>query len=129
MLSAEARQSSDLREVLPRVLMFPRKKTGPGRLLDPDAALPDRWIFTIRFLNELEHNHKCEPSEALEKIRCEMDTSVADKDDKTHWVWLTEELGLAERPKSNAEWRAAGRAFYSPWVALVEKPPGDHAPR
>jgi hypothetical protein len=121
MLSDEAKQSSDLREILPRLLLFPKRKSGPGHPLGPDGRPGDRTIFTIKFLCKLEDNRECEPSEALEKIRDEMDTSVADKDDKTHWRWLIEELGLTKRPKTNAEWRAAGRAHYVSTYAGVDE--------
>jgi hypothetical protein len=83
--------------------------------LDPDAAPEDRLFFTIKFLSKLAENDESEPSQALEAAQCEMDTPVADKDDETHWSWLTEELGLTERPKTSAEWLAAGSAYYFPF--------------
>jgi hypothetical protein len=130
MLSDGARQCSDLREILPRVLLFPKKKKrGPGRLLDPNAAPEDRMLFTIKFLCKLAENDECEPSEALEEARREMDASVADKDDKTHWSWLTQELGLTDRPKTKGEWLAAGSAHYFPFYALVVESYRDHATR
>jgi hypothetical protein len=115
MLSDEARQRSDLRKVLPRVLLFPKKKKrGPGRLLDPDAAPEDRIILTIKFLCKLAENNECEPGEALEEALHDMDVSVGDKSDKTHWTWLTEELGLTEIPQTSAEWLDAGNTHYFP---------------
>jgi hypothetical protein len=116
MLSDEVRQCSDLRQILPYVLGFrlAKKKPGPGRLLDPDAASEDRALFTIKFLCKLKENDQCGPSEALKAAQRKMDASVADKDDKTHWSWLTEELGLTDRPKTKAEWLAAGDACYKP---------------
>src|SRR6266446_3891554 len=44
MLSEEASQSPDLRQVLPSILGF-RMKRGPGRPLDPDADGPDKMLF------------------------------------------------------------------------------------
>jgi hypothetical protein len=130
MLSDEVRQCPDLREILPHdILLFPKKKSGPGRLLDPDAAPDDRTLFTIKFLCKLEQNREWQPSKAFEETQCEIDVSVGDKDDKTLWRWLTEELGLPRRPKTNAEWRAAGRARYFPFLNLVEEEYRDLARR
>jgi hypothetical protein len=86
-------------------------------------------MFTIKFLCQLAQNHDCEPLEALREAREEMDQSFADKEDNTHWRWLTEELGLAERPKTNEEWRAAGDACNLPFYILIEKWYRDHAHR
>jgi hypothetical protein len=132
MLSDEVRQCSDLRKVLPHVLGFPKRTSGPGRLLDPnprDPKLEDRADFALKFISKLEQNHECEPTEAFEEAQREMDTSVADMDDKTLWRWLTEELHLTRKPKTNAEWRAAGRALHIPFVDLIEKAHRDLARR
>jgi hypothetical protein len=128
MLCEEARQSSDLRAVLPHVLGFPKKSRGPGRLLDPDAGPADRTIFTMKFLIKLAQNHECKPLEALREACDEMDPSFADdKEDNTLWGCLTEELGLAERPKTNEEWRAVGDAHFFPFYVLIEEWYRDHA--
>jgi hypothetical protein len=124
-----ARQCSDLREVLPRVLLFPKKKRGPGRLLDPDAALEDRMLLTIKFLCKLKENAECEPEEALQEALHDMDVSVGDKSDETHWTWLTEELGLTERPKTTAEWVDAGNTHYFSFYKLVVESYDDHVAR
>jgi hypothetical protein len=76
MLNDEVRKCSDLREVLPHVLLFPKKKSGPGRPLDPDAEPDERKLFTIKFIRKLEDNHECKPSEALKEVQGEMDTSL-----------------------------------------------------
>jgi hypothetical protein len=130
MLCDEVRQSPDLRAVLSYVLgfKFVKKSPGPGRLLDPNAAPEDRMTFTIIFLGKLAENHECEPSEALREACNKMDPSFADdKEDNTLWGYLTEELGLAERPKTNEEWRAAGDARFFPFYVLIEEWYRDHA--
>jgi len=45
MLSSKAREIDDLREVLPWVLGFPRKR-GPGKLLDPDPTQRKRILLS-----------------------------------------------------------------------------------
>jgi hypothetical protein len=124
MLSDEVRQCSDLRKVLPHVLGFPKKRRGPGRLLDPYSVPDDRAIFAMKFLCKLGHDREPEP--AFEEACNEMDASFACAEEDTLWGWIMEELGLAEKPKTNAEWHAAARAHYFPFFALVKQWSREH---
>jgi hypothetical protein len=119
MTADSAKKSKDLRKVLPNILGFPKKKTGPGRLLDPSSVPEDRAIFALKFLCKL--NQEREPSQALAEACSEMDTSFADSAEETLWGWILEELCLTKKPRTKAEWHAAATARYLPFYILVEE--------
>jgi hypothetical protein len=98
MLSSEARAASDLREVLPSILGFPRKR-GPGKLLDPDADPRDTLSFACRFLREIAEGR--ELSDALKEAA--VATNCEATDDKTLRHWIQENFGLKEWPRDRRE--------------------------
>jgi hypothetical protein len=119
MTADSARTNPDLRKVLPKILGFPKKKRGPGRLLDPYSVPEDRMIFAVKFLCKL--GQKREPRQALVEACSEMDADFADAaEEETLWSWILEELCLTKKPETNAEWHDAARARYLPFFVLVE---------
>jgi hypothetical protein len=120
MTAEAARKNPDLRKVLPSILGFPKKKRGPGRLLDPNSVPEDRAIFALKFLIKLKQGR--EPSQALAEACSEMDASFADNaGEETLWSWILEELCLTKKPRTKAEWHAAATARYLPFYILVEE--------
>jgi hypothetical protein len=120
MTSKKARQAPDLREVLPSLLGFPKKKRGPGRMLDPGPD-PNRSLFASAFAVEIARGR--EPSEAFAAAAtCKaLDPASVGKEEKTMWGWLMAEFELTDRPKTNAEWRTAIDAIYRPIFESVFK--------
>jgi hypothetical protein len=117
LLSDNARRAPDLRQILPSILGFPKKR-GPGRPLDPDAGTLVRLDFALKFALEIELGR--EPRDAF-ATACHVLPEDADADDKTLWRWLKQEFGLNYAPGTNAEWRAAARAHYGPFIHMIEK--------
>jgi hypothetical protein len=118
MLSGDARQSPDLRQILPSILGFPRKKRGPGRPLDPDAGL-DRFHFALKFALEIALGR--ERGEALANACNVLPENRAGADEKTLWRWLKQEFNLKHTPSTDAEWLAAARAHFGRFIKLIEK--------
>jgi len=117
MLSEKARQSNDLRKLLPSVLGFPAKR-GPGRPLDPDRDQDDKSIFAIRFAIEIEKGKK--PSIARREATKYLPESRVDKiDDKTLQRWLREIFDLANTPRSITEWKSVMRVYYGSFYNLI----------
>jgi hypothetical protein len=101
----DKRGTSDLREVLPEVLDFPKKR-GPGKLLQagPDE---DKISFTRKFVNYIMQGR--DPKTAR-KEACNRTFSrkVADKvDDKTLVHWLVDTMGLVKKPQNANQWKTA----------------------
>jgi hypothetical protein len=99
MLSDEARAASDLRKVLPSIFGFPRKSSGPGRLLDPDTDPRDTLSFALRFLRKVAEGH--ELPDALKEAS--IDTNCECADDKTLKHWVCENFGLKSWPRDRAQ--------------------------
>jgi hypothetical protein len=117
----DARQSADLRKVLPSIFGFPAKR-GPGRPLDPYPGTLDREFFALRFAVEIAKGR--EPPDALVEACNVLDARRADKDDKTLWRWLKAEFELSDTPRTNAEWQTAAVvhvARCARFVALIEE--------
>ena len=63
MESDEAKETDDLREVLPKIFGFPKRR-GPGKLLNPGNNNPNRYLFAMRFKSLLMQKGQ-EPKQAI----------------------------------------------------------------
>jgi hypothetical protein len=120
MSSADARAATDLRKVLPKIMGFPAKPSGPGRPLDPDGGKPDDAILlAILFATEIERGLR--PSAALRKAAAHDDlpADVTSRDERTLLRWVMQAVGLERRPRTSAEWREALRSHLGDLGALV----------
>jgi hypothetical protein len=119
MTSDDAKAATDLREVLPRIMGFPAaERHGPGRRLDPHGGRYDAMSLAILFAIEIEHGLK--PSEALRKAAAGLPPDITNRDERTLWRWLMQEVGLKRRPSTNAEWRAALRSHFKASLSLLD---------
>jgi hypothetical protein len=108
MVSEDTVQASDLRKILPEVLGFPRKR-GPGSLLKPDGDAAKYFESAVVFATEIENGAK--PSAALRTASEYLDKKVADKiDDKTLRSHIKKLFGVANAPRTNADWKREIRA-------------------
>jgi hypothetical protein len=102
----DKRDASDLRAVLPQVLGFPKKKPGPGKLLQPGPD-EDKISFTREFVNYILQG---DDPKTARKEACNHTFSrkVADKvDDKTLVHWLVDTMGLVKTPQNAKQWKTA----------------------
>src|SRR5262249_50095624 len=115
--SPEARESRDLRKILPWVFGFPslfgadKRKRGPGNLLDPNAGGSPNMRFPLRFALRLELG---EGPPAAMRNACNdiFDDETASADDKTLRRWLMKDFGLKIWPRSEAEWKEITQRHY-----------------
>jgi hypothetical protein len=116
-----ARQASDLREVLPWVFGFSKKKSGPGNLLDPDHDPYDKPLFALKFAIMILVGEK--PSTALRNVCNEhLDQKRADKiDEKTLRSWLVKAFDLKKWPRTNAKWQPIVHKHYFALKTLLEE--------
>jgi hypothetical protein len=121
--SDRARQTSDLREVLPWVFDFTKKKAGPGNLLDPDYDPDDKQLLAINFAINLEEGEKL--STALEKAAEEvLGQERAEKiADKTLKSWICKVFDLKEWPAGATadDWKRIAHEHYEANWALIEE--------
>jgi hypothetical protein len=121
--SDRARQASDLREVLPWVFDFTKKKAGPGNLLDPDHDPDDKLMLALKFATNLEEGEKL--STALENAAEEvLGQERAEKiAAKTLKSWICKVFDLKEWPaRATAdEWKRIAREHYGAERALIEE--------
>ncbi len=100
----DKRDASDLRAVLHEVLGFPKKKPGPGKLLQPVPNV-DKISFTRKFVNYVLQG---DDPKTARKEACNRTFSlkVADKvDDKTLVHWLVDTMGLVKIPQDASQWK------------------------
>jgi hypothetical protein len=101
MRSPEAKESKDLRKVLPWIVGFPPKAERRGHALR-EGQSDEQMRFAEEFSSEIEKGAK--PTDALHNA-CSV--LLIDKaDDKTLRGWVKEYFELTSWPRSNAEWRA-----------------------
>jgi hypothetical protein len=118
MLSEKAKQSNDLRKILPSILGFPANR-GPGRPLDPDRDPDDKLMFALHFAIEIEKGKK--PSVARRQASTFLSQSRSDKiDDKTLQRWLKDEFDLESAPRTITEWKSVMRAHYGSFYNLIQ---------
>jgi hypothetical protein len=101
MLSGRARQTGDLRELLPWVIGFPKKR-GPGNSLDPDRAL-DEISFTLEFVLQIMLGN--DPVTARRNACEVLEGKAANVDDKTLMRWLLKQFNLKKAPKNAEQWK------------------------
>jgi hypothetical protein len=126
--SDEAKESADLRKVLPWIFGFPhvldptQGKRGPGNLLNPDREqAPDRMLFALRFATRLEKGED-PPTAICNAYNDTFDEQSANADEKTLRRWLLKEFDLNEWPSSAEEWKKICREHYSAFYALLRAP-------
>jgi hypothetical protein len=96
--------TSDLQAVLPRILGFPKKRSGPGKPLLPGPRA-DKLTFTLKFLNHILEGKDPKTAKA-DACNQTFGRKVADKiDDKTLNRYLLQTLGLQEEPNAQ-QWKA-----------------------
>jgi hypothetical protein len=118
MLSEKAKQSNDLRKIIPSILGFPAKR-GPGRPLDPDRDPDDKLMFALHFAIEIEKGKK--PSVARRQASTFLSQGRSDKiDDKTLQRWLKDEFDLESAPRTITEWKSVMRAHYGSFYNLIQ---------
>jgi hypothetical protein len=110
MLSGKARETDDLREVLPWVLGFPKKR-GPGKPLDPDPAL-EKTLFAVAFMDGILQGK--DPVTARRNACGVLDGRAADMDDKTLQRWLLEAFNLKRAPANEEQWTDFCFAYFAP---------------
>jgi hypothetical protein len=116
MLSSAARQTRDLRKLLPWVLGFPPKKSGPGNVLAPDRA-HKKMLFAFEFAVQIMEGN--DPVTARRKASDVLDGKDANVDDKTLMRWLLEEFNLKKAPANAEQWENAIRqqeALFLPFM-------------
>jgi hypothetical protein len=115
MLSEKARQTSDLRMVLPWVLGFPKKR-GPGNLLDPVGG-PERVLFTLEFGYRVLRGQ--DPVSARrDACNAVFDGKEAEVDDKTLMRWTLEDFNLMKAPRSTEQWQEAIRREFETYAPI-----------
>jgi hypothetical protein len=126
MKSDKAKESADLRKVLPWIFGFPhvldptQGKRGPGNLLDPDREqVPDRMLFALRFATRLEKGED-PPTAICNAYNDTFDEQAADADEKTLRRWLLKEFDLKKWPSNTEEWKKICREHYYSFFALLE---------
>jgi hypothetical protein len=111
MLSDKAQQRSDLRAILPWVLGFPpKKKSGPGKLLNPYNFSLNRVLFLKEFAVRILEG---EDPAAARRNACNVAFrgEDADVDDKTLRRWLRDGYGLKEAPENSEQWKKIAYVF------------------
>jgi hypothetical protein len=125
MLSSKAQHAKDFRNVLPWIMAFPRKRRGPGRLLDPNADHPkhdfvDTFGLALLFFGELRHGRKIK--EALENAASSerLPQHFADVEHATLQHWIAElMLPPGPLPLSEVEWQAGLLVGFRNFFALL----------
>jgi hypothetical protein len=119
--SGRTKTTRDLRKVLPWVLGFSKKKSGPGNLLDPDRDPYDKPLLALKFAIKILQEEK--PSTALRNACDEhLDQECAEEiDEKTLKSWLVKAFDLKKWPRTNAEWQPIVRKHYFALKTLLEE--------
>lgn len=108
MHSPEARESKDLREILPAILGFLPKAERRGYPLRENQS-DEQMRFAEEFVAEIEKGES--PKDARQNACRVLDRKTADKvDDKTLKIWLRDYFELEVLPRDNAAWRVAIRS-------------------
>jgi hypothetical protein len=115
MVSDKARQTSDLRTVLPWALGFPKKR-GSGKLLNPYRD-EKRLDFIIQFGTLILQGY--DPATAR-RDACNnvFDGKAADVDDRTLMRWVLEDLDLKKAPGSAEQWENAVGNYFASVIPL-----------
>ncbi|HWX58783.1 hypothetical protein [Bradyrhizobium sp.] len=104
MQSDRAKRSGDLLKALPWVFGFPKKKPGPGNLLNPNRKPYDKALFAYQFAKRIDQGEK--PLAALRNTCNEhFGQKRADIDEKTLKGWLVKAFDLEKWPRHAAEWK------------------------
>ena len=103
MVSEKSRKTSDLRKVLPRIFGFPKKKHGPGKLLDPFLSTK-QLEFAVQF-GILVLNGENPVTARRDAYISVFDDTAADADDKTLMRWLFQNFDLKKAPKDAEQWK------------------------
>ena len=99
----EAKETDDLREVLPKIFGFPKRR-GPGKLLNPGDN-HKRILFAMKFKSLLFQKGQ-EPKQAMANAyNAIFDGKNDNVDDRTLQRWLREEFSLSKLPSTTQEWK------------------------
>jgi hypothetical protein len=100
-----AKQESDLRAALPKILGFAiEKKKGPGKPFDPDAlADDDDRRLAILFATELRRGRSV--PKALENATAKLPPHFGDLDERSLKKRIAKVMCLETMPSTAAEWR------------------------
>jgi hypothetical protein len=110
MVAAQTRTSKGLKEILPRVLGFPRKR-GAWHPLQPEGKASEFMASAVVFATAIEKGMR--PTDALSEAYMVLGQRQADKiDAKTLREHIKKLYGVKKAPRSNAEWKALLRAWY-----------------
>jgi hypothetical protein len=125
MMSDKAKQATDVRKILPWIFAFPKKKSGPGKFLDPYYGAVDRRQkvrFACKFAMRLYRGE--DPVDARKNAGDEVFEEVLD--DKTLQRYLLREFRLTHWPETTEEWkpvidryRIAMKAIHERQLALL----------
>jgi hypothetical protein len=116
MMSEKAEKTSDFRGILPWIFGFPKKKHGPGKLLDPlrdEKQLRFTLDFGVRVLNG-------DDPVTARRNACNavFDGKAANVDDKTLMRWVLLNLDLKKAPKNTEEWEKVVYKFLLSFCAV-----------
>ena len=116
MLSDEAKETRDLRKVLPWILDFP-KKHGPGNPLNVNSD-QHKKAFALAFACRLD---KGEDPSGARRNACNdiLDGEQANVDDRTLQRWLLDVFGLKEAPANVEEWKNVTHEYYRPYLWAI----------
>jgi hypothetical protein len=104
MLADEAKNTSDLRKIVPWIFGFPKKKKrGPGTLLDPFPA-PERVRFVVQFGSRV-LNGENPVTARRNAYNAVFEDKTENYDDKTLMRWLLEHFDLEKAPTNAEEWQ------------------------
>jgi hypothetical protein len=117
MLSDRAKKARDLREILPWILGFPRKR-GPGNPLDTDRN-QHKSAFALQFALQLD---KGDNPSAARTNACNVifEGKDANVDDRTLQRWLLEVFDLKKAPSNVEAWKKITDEYYRPLLWAIQ---------
>jgi hypothetical protein len=120
-LSGKAKQARDIRKTLQSVFGFPKKKSGPGSLFDPDAEAhiwTQKVVFALHFAGRLDQRD--DPHTARDNA-CNDVFGKDGPDDRTLQRYLREVFGVVNLPSTIEAWKPVTNCYrVMLWKALRE---------
>jgi hypothetical protein len=116
-----ARQESDLRAALPKIMGFPAKKKGPGKPFDPDPAGSDPYDLRLLVLFGAELSLGHSVAKALGNATVKLPARFASLDERSLKKRIAKTAGLEIMPSTAAEWRTKLEARVVGYLDLLHQ--------